>query len=254
MPQLPTEIIAQIVEHYVPDEGHNWVHHPTLWALCLVSRAWKDVAQPHLWAQAAVLFGRPVKRLEAVYTALAANPQLGRFIKLLIVNLYKLDTSKLLQTAAKLCPNLQKLELTDCSSSNQDFCELAKKCDKLTRLALVVCPNITAGGIIRAAPFFPQLRKLFLCKFPDFGDRAVRAIVDSCPLLQSVRLESTDLTYDGFLYVMLNAPALVDLSIQDNERIERRGFEDILCQRPVRLKELYVWFQYGRCYFNGWSR
>ncbi|KAI9096547.1 hypothetical protein DFS34DRAFT_660824 [Phlyctochytrium arcticum] len=250
--QLPTEISPQIVEHHVPAPGYGRHHRPTLLALCLVSRAWKDVAQPHLWAEALLLFRRPAKQLEAVYTALAANPQLGRFIKKLFFNVYELDSSTLFSTVASLCPNLKVLKLcSSCPLSNEDFYELAENCEKLVELTLVGCPNITAEGWIRAGPFFKQLRSLYLQDFPDFGDKAVRAIVDSGPLLQRVVLYGTDLTCDEISYIMLNAPALVDFFIKGNKRIERRGFEDILCQRPARLKGLCVWIGKDQCWCNG---
>ncbi|KAI9096533.1 hypothetical protein DFS34DRAFT_145279 [Phlyctochytrium arcticum] len=249
--QLPTEIIAQIVEHHIPAPGYGWRHRPTLSAFCLVSRAWKGVAQPHLWEEAAMLFQKPAKHWEAVHAAMAANPQLGRFIKTLLFSGELHDSSTICKTVARLCPNLNDLELCFCPFSNQDFYELAKNCEKLARVTLVKCPNITTEGWITAAPFLRQLRRLHLQEFPDFDDRAVRAIVQSCPLLQRVVLYGTDLTCDEISYIILNAPALVEFFIKCNKRIERRGFEDILCQRPARLKELCVWIGEDQCWCNG---
>ncbi|KAI9096546.1 hypothetical protein DFS34DRAFT_660820 [Phlyctochytrium arcticum] len=235
MPQLPTEIIAQIVEHYLDDDDDNYDDHGdprdihqklSIEVLCLVSRAWKDIAERHLWVEPVVLVR--AKHFKAVYNALSVNPQLGRFIRILYVDVIKYDSSKLVRIVARHCPNLKKLDLYCCPLSNQDFYELAENCEKLARLTLEHCPNITAEGWIRAAPFLKQLRILWLTNLRGFEDKAVRAIVDSCPLLETVVLRNTDLTCDGVLYVMLNAPALVDLSIQDNERIERRGTIDAI--------------------------
>ncbi|KAI9096531.1 hypothetical protein DFS34DRAFT_145236 [Phlyctochytrium arcticum] len=204
------------------------------------------------------MIGESAKQSEAVYTALAANPQLGRFIKTMLFsgdNVYELDSSTLFSTVASLCPNLKDLELHKCLLNDQDLSELAKKSEKLARLALWDCYNITAEGWIKAAPFLRQLRRLEAYQFPDFGDKAVRAIVDSCPLLEGVILYNTDLTCDEISYLMLNAPALLYLSISRNKRIERRGFEDILSQRPARLKELCVRIRKGQCYYNrDWKR
>ncbi|KAI9096532.1 hypothetical protein DFS34DRAFT_686321 [Phlyctochytrium arcticum] len=254
--QLPTEIIAQIVEHLFPKNfiRNDRLHYPTLWAVCLVSRMWKDVAQPLLWAEAGMLYyHRRVEQLEAFYTALVANPQLGRFIKILIYDVgdEALVSLKILRAVARHCPNLQELEVTKSPLSNEDFCELAKNCDKLVELRLDTCPNITTDGWIGAAPFLRQLRRLQLYQFPDFGDMDVRAIVDSCPLMQSVELKKTDVTPDEISYFMLNAPNLVELVAGFEEHTERRRFEDILHKRPVRLKTLYVWTVTDQLYNNG---
>ncbi|KAI9103707.1 hypothetical protein DFS34DRAFT_645766 [Phlyctochytrium arcticum] len=235
--QLPTEIIAQIVEHY-GSVRYDRPKSQTLANLCLVSRAWKDAAQPHLWAQPPMMFFDPAKTVKTLYTALVANPQMGHFVKRLIIDCFNADSSNLFHTAASLCPNLEKFTLYHSRAfSNQDLCKLAKNCDKLADLTLAVCPNITAEGWVTAAPFLKNLWSFHLQECPNFGPMAVLAIVDSCLLLERLLLLNTDLTCDEISYIMLNASELVSLSIhtRSNKRITQRGIEDLLCQRSTLL-------------------
>ncbi|KAI9103706.1 hypothetical protein DFS34DRAFT_605534 [Phlyctochytrium arcticum] len=239
--QLPPEIISQIVDLHVPRDE---VDRQTLAALCLVSRAWKDIAQTRLWPREAVLNRNAAKQLEAFCSSLAANPRLGRLIKTFKQNGCKIESSNPFETVASLLPNLEQVELCAFPFNDQNLYELAEHSDKLAELTLIECPNITEDGWIRAAPFLKKLRVLILEKCLDFRDKAVRVVVDSCPLLERLDLYDTDLTCDGVRYIMLNAPELADLSIESNQRIEERGMQDILSQRPARLR-LYVWVNDG---------
>ncbi|KAI9103705.1 hypothetical protein DFS34DRAFT_295945 [Phlyctochytrium arcticum] len=73
--QLPIEIIARMVELARSDRRMR----RTLISVCLVSRAFRAATQPHLWAVAADVV--PEAKRSAFYTALATNPQLGKFVK-----------------------------------------------------------------------------------------------------------------------------------------------------------------------------
>ncbi|KAI9096544.1 hypothetical protein DFS34DRAFT_594453 [Phlyctochytrium arcticum] len=244
---LPPEIIAQIVKHYLKEDtnddgidGCPRKHRRTiigqLSVLSLVSQAWRDVVQPRLWSRVNVHYGTQAKQLVVVHTALAANPQLGRFIKNVTSLADEPATSHLLKRVANHCPNLEEMWLGDLTFSNQELCELAQKCDKLARLDLSVCPNITQDGWIRAASFLKTLRFLKLMESLDFGDKAACAIVDSCPLLKGLDLYRTNLTCDGVSYIILNAPKLVRLVVGLKKgRIERTEIEAIWRDHPARL-------------------
>ncbi|KAI9103702.1 hypothetical protein DFS34DRAFT_667758 [Phlyctochytrium arcticum] len=98
--QLPIEIIDRIVELAPSDRRIR----KTLTALCLVSRALRDVAQPHLWAVAANAV--PEAKKSAFYIALATNPQLGKFVKTLRIISHGPAGLNLFQAVANYCPNL----------------------------------------------------------------------------------------------------------------------------------------------------
>ncbi|KAI9103703.1 hypothetical protein DFS34DRAFT_295933 [Phlyctochytrium arcticum] len=76
------------------------------------------------------------------------------------------------------------------------------------------CPKITEDGWIRAAPFLKNLRSLYLENGPDFGQRAVCLVVNSCPLLDTWDLYDTDITCDAVSYILLNATKLVRLVVR----------------------------------------
>ncbi|KAI9103701.1 hypothetical protein DFS34DRAFT_605527 [Phlyctochytrium arcticum] len=149
--RFPPEIIAQIVRHHTP-AGFDRPNRQTLIALCLVSRAWKDIAQPHLWREVEFPIVVTANQSGAFYT-LVANPLQGRFVKKIVSHVQKLDSSNPFQIVANHCPNLTELRLYNCPLSNQDFCDLAEKCDKLTTLSLLDCPNITKTAGSEQLPF-----------------------------------------------------------------------------------------------------
>ncbi|KAI9103685.1 hypothetical protein DFS34DRAFT_590118 [Phlyctochytrium arcticum] len=87
--RLPTEIMAQIAGHYrvyfVNPRGdlvywYRLEDEKALVALCQVSRAWKDVAQPHLWSVIDDPDEPGTLNRDKFLTAMVANPQLGRFL------------------------------------------------------------------------------------------------------------------------------------------------------------------------------
>ncbi|KAI9103693.1 hypothetical protein DFS34DRAFT_691225 [Phlyctochytrium arcticum] len=237
--QLPLEIIAQIVEHHLPD--YNRLNRQTLVALCLVSRAWRNVAQPHLWEKAARPLRRSAeKQLKAAQKALAISPHLGRFVKTLCIDIDHLDDEhndlNIVQTVANLCPNLKEVQFFWCPEmGNQHLYELAKNCDKIARLTLVKCPNITADGWIRAAPFLRTLSYLYVYTSGHFGDRAVCAIIDSCSLLKTLILVNTKITCAGVLHIIHNVPELDHLQIASEMLIKPPGIEAIWRQHSTRL-------------------
>ncbi|KAI9103717.1 hypothetical protein DFS34DRAFT_296217 [Phlyctochytrium arcticum] len=241
--QLPTEIMAQIVKHYRMPEGspQGRTFYPdrrrderTLWALCQVSRAWKNVAQPYLWS----IVGDESRRDRGrrFLVALKANPQLGRLMKTLECR-HPDSAPILLQPLLNFCPNLKMLYLNGCPEMHDyDVCKLTQKLDKLEDLTLLYCLNITENCWIKAIPLLKGLRHLHLDSSCHYRDQAVCAVVDACPHLQSLELWSKDLTSNGVLYIMLNAPKLVRLELMGTHRLTRQDIQNILRQRPARLQ------------------
>ncbi|KAI9103715.1 hypothetical protein DFS34DRAFT_590142 [Phlyctochytrium arcticum] len=249
--QLPTEIIAQIVEQFrapnTDDNAHKVYRHSeetaaTLLALCQVSRACKDVARPHLWSSVTDPHQRDTAK--HLLIALKANPQLRRFVQTFHSHCRTPDPT-LFQTIPNFCPDLKALHLGTCYEMTDDELHgLAEKLDKLEHLTLLGCADITEDGWIKAIPFLKKLRHLHLSGSDTFRDKAVCAVADSCLHLQSLQLMVVDLTADGVLYVMLNAAQLVRLILLGSDRLERQDIVDILWQRPARL-QLSVYFHGG---------
>ncbi|KAI9103690.1 hypothetical protein DFS34DRAFT_605484 [Phlyctochytrium arcticum] len=225
--QLPPEIMAQIVQYYnacerVNDNPHAYIHkedEETLIALCRVSRAWKDVAQPRLWRWVGKLGQR---RVEGILTALAVNPRLGRLVESVQLRL----TSTTFQAIVDCCPNLKDFAVIHGTTlRSENVTELADKCAGLEELALGFCPEITEEGWISTARLL-QLRKLVLWDAPGFGDRAACAVVDACRQLTKLHLIPADISCATVSYILVHAPKLVHLEIQGHDRLRRREIED----------------------------
>ncbi|KAI9103704.1 hypothetical protein DFS34DRAFT_667762 [Phlyctochytrium arcticum] len=239
--RLPPEIIAHIVEYY--NVEHRWTNRQSLAGLCLVSRAWRDIAQPHLWTHVERVerHRQWAKKVEEFkfHSALAANPQLGRLVKTLRYYSYDPKDTGFFKTVANFCPNLKRLEVWTWRStlSNQDLYELASKCGHLEGLHIAKCSQITEDGWISAAPFLKKLRTLSVSQLPNFKDKAVCAIVDACRLLDYLAFNHTNVTCDGVSYVMLNATKLVTLDVGffDSVWIDREEIETMWLEHPARL-------------------
>ncbi|KAI9103727.1 hypothetical protein DFS34DRAFT_645784 [Phlyctochytrium arcticum] len=244
---LPTEIKAEIIEYCA-----TWQEIPrlkTLGALCLVSRAWKDVAQPPLWETAWYINPSKLK-LEPFLTALRAYPRLGHFVKVVNIGGYRGPLLTAIQTIADSCPNLIRLIWPACPNlSDQCLHQLLAKWDRLENTFVYDSPRITEDGWMRAATFLTKLHTLRIHNAPNFGDKAVVALIDSCRLLKELWLFYTDITSDGVSYIMLNAPELDELFIETTS-IELETIDEISWQRPAGL-EFYVRRQNGP--YNNWS-
>ncbi|KAI9088526.1 hypothetical protein DFS34DRAFT_446018 [Phlyctochytrium arcticum] len=215
---VPYDIVAQIFEDY---NALNQRDTRTLAALCLVSRTWKQVAQPHLW-----------KVAWCVRTSLASNSKLGQFVDGLGLRNYRPDCdSNVFQVIANCCPNLM-----DCSTMNdQDLVQLAENCTQLDFLIVYHTPQISESGWLKAASFLKHLRKLSVGENLHFQDTAIRAVINSCPKLQEFSISKTGITCEGISYIMGHAPRLDQLYLEYNQRIRRQQIEAILWQKPAHL-------------------
>ncbi|KAI9103708.1 hypothetical protein DFS34DRAFT_682803 [Phlyctochytrium arcticum] len=244
--QLPPEIIAQIVEEYgrrrfLPEYGRRLCRQ-TLLTLCLVSRTWKDHAQAQLWTDIEISFNTSAKSSKALFAVFAANPQLRRFVETFSKPLSK-PVSYIRHSECKVLAIVPtpftlvthyRNELGISGLKNQIFHQLVQKCPKLARLHLGVCHHIKEADWIRAAPLLKNLRHLYLSTTSDVGDKAVRAIIDSCVLLEGFYLYRTSITCDGISYVLLNARKLV-YSIVGFEKRNGAELRAIWRQHPARL-------------------
>ncbi|KAI9103750.1 hypothetical protein DFS34DRAFT_691268 [Phlyctochytrium arcticum] len=232
--QLPTEIMAEIVKNC---GTHNTPHRKTLIALCRVSRPWKDLAQPRLWSS---IWYSSKPELKAVLTTLKAYPRLGHFVKIVDISQYPDRLSK--DSIYLHWPPVESLH-------DQRFLQLVEKWDRLKETYFRYNPKITEDGWISAAPFLKTLRSLRIDHAPHFRDKAVIAVIDSCPLLEDLELRYSDITGAAVSHIMLNASKLVELRIYASWPLRLQDIEEILWQRPARL---YL-FVDGRDGMQYWS-
>ncbi|KAI9103719.1 hypothetical protein DFS34DRAFT_590145 [Phlyctochytrium arcticum] len=115
--------------------------------------------------------------------------------------------------------------------SDQDLYQLVNKCDQLEELWLSQAsfsPELTEDGWIRAAPFLKKLSILRVERTSHFQDLAVCAIISSCLHLETLHLTPSIVTREAVSYIMLNSPELVELVLQNKQRIESGDIEDVL--------------------------
>ncbi|GAA5828469.1 hypothetical protein JCM5353_006999 [Sporobolomyces roseus] len=134
---LPTELVRQIIECSVPSTSHLTTHNErqsTLRALCLVSRLFRQIAQPLLWNSIRI---RSTHQLDAVMGSGAANGELCIFGKIVLDTGSNQSWSSMqISRLVEIGESLHTLVLASWCADSSDLTVLSQL-PNLTKLVLV---------------------------------------------------------------------------------------------------------------------
>jgi len=138
----------------------------------------------------------------------------------------QVDDTKLM-TIATGCPQLQSLNIRDCSEiTDKGIIALATGCPQLQSLIMSYCHNITDEGIRALATGLPQLQSLEISQCRNITDEGIRALASGCAQLQSLNITGcNNITDEGIRAVATGCPQLQSLKISGCDNITAGGRE-----------------------------
>ncbi|KAI9094860.1 hypothetical protein DFS34DRAFT_627471 [Phlyctochytrium arcticum] len=242
--RLPIEVLARIASEIYEDDDQD-DQDATLFALCTVSRAWNQVAQPFLFRSLHFHLSKGVSSRNVLLRAvLLQEPRLGRWVQEIKIRSkgsgqYKREADHFRDIAhlVSLCPNLKKLDLTSCwELLDQDLLAIVESCKSLEELSIAICHKITNEGFGKALPLLKGLRKLSVWSVEKLNDTSLVAIAKLCPLLEGLNLRETSVTRAGVSSLMEFATKLTSVNLSQCSRIKKSEIAAIKKEKPSQLK------------------
>lgn len=110
-------------------------------------------------------------------------------------------TDRCLTVIAQSCKNVKLLDISLCSVTDQGVKELCGSCIRLERLTMDQCRLLTSESLFAVAHNCPVLRCLSIEYDNDIGEEGICELVQKCPLLEKLHLNSCGITSQTALYI-----------------------------------------------------
>ena len=123
--------------------------------------------------------------------ALCGREDFQRLVEFDFFRWYSITDASLFEVA-RVCPNLQSLNLAFCDRiTDAALSEVARECSNLQSLNLKSCRNITDASLLEVARVCPNLQSLNLAFCDRITDAALLEVARGCSNLQSLSISST---------------------------------------------------------------
>jgi hypothetical protein len=235
---LPIEIIQRIVDHIDCLENDQ----KTLWACCLVSRAWYSGSIERLYDRPYLRGGNFQAFVATVCPSKNAHirrSQLSELVKKLDMGELVHDGSKSLtaRLLGRLKGNLTSFVAPQASFSVNSFAALSK-CTNLTYLNLsLMSASIPLGSLFKTLKALSKLETLF---FPRTSISAQETKCDWPPGLKTLHLAGGIDNHFLYQYICILPSSLERLSIQHCPQVYAHALQDTLEVVGPQLRHLTI--------------
>jgi len=103
-------------------------------------------------------------------------------------------TDKCLSVIGESCKNIKILDISLCNVTDCGVKELCESCTKLERLTMDQCRSLTSDSLLFVAQCCPKLRCISVEYDNRVEDKGVLELVQRCPLLEKLHLNSSGIT------------------------------------------------------------
>ncbi|KAI9093534.1 hypothetical protein DFS34DRAFT_267709 [Phlyctochytrium arcticum] len=218
-----------------------------LLALSTVSHTWSQVAHSFMYRSIIIRENdRRVCRLQLLVRTLESKPRLASLVRKLTFEVRAGGGIKAGQDLfyygqiariGSLCQNLTRLDLGPCwPMGDADLLRIVENYRSLREFSIAGCEKITPKGLRKVLPFLTNLRKLDAANVDKINDDCLRAIVQTCPLLEYLDVWKTKITPTGVLSIVDLAPKFATLNVSPFSRLNASELETMRIQRPPDFK------------------
>lgn len=221
MTPLPPEIIIHILKH---------LHLPRdLYHALLISRAWCECAVELLWHRPTFTRLSTLVKLITVISRPDHTFTYARFIKRLNFLFLGIDLRDVLFSRFKLCDRLERLNLVNCSNISEDaLCDVLTKFPNLIAIDLSAVVDTSDRVIHGLALVAKRLQGINLTGCNRVTDAGVLDLARECTNLRRVKLSGVEQVTDVSVSVLSKAcPLLLEIDLHGCRRITNASVRDL---------------------------